>query len=162
MSENLICLYQTSIGCSIEDLAREILKLATTVSPNSEISYRIKDQRILVRKMSLKNVRSVFDIDDVYGLRLLVSSVEESYDVLNVIGRFFRYVLDHDYIKEPKIRLDKPHLAGKSLRLIQIIAYRNGVRFEIQITTFDFDEENESLHGQYHDEKYPYISNGNT
>ena len=154
MSGELISLYQESIGCSIEELAREILLLCQTVSQSSEICQRIKDSEILVKKMALKKVRSIFDIHDVYALRVLVSSVEESYEILAVIARAFPNFLEHDYIKNPKYHPDEPDLKERSLRLIQIIAYRNNTPFEIQITTFEFNEINESFHDQYHREKY--------
>jgi len=154
MGQELISLYQRSIGCSIDELAREILGLAKAVSNDSKICYRIKNSQILEKKMALKKVGSVFEIDDVYGLRVLVPLVEKSYEVLGAIMRAFPSFLDHDYIAKPKTRPDKPHLKGNGLRMLQIIARRNNVPFEVQITTFEFNEANESFHGQYHREKY--------
>lgn len=154
MNQELITLYQKTIGCTIDELASEVLLLATTVSRDPKIYYRIKDSDVLEKKMTLKGVVSVFNIDDVYGLRILVSSVEESYAVTDVIIGAFVSFLDHDFIARPKTRPDKPHLVGKSLRLLQIVAYKNGVSFEVQVTTFEFNDENQSLHDEYHREKY--------
>ena len=154
MSEELIRLYHESIGCSIEKLAEEILRLAKTISQNSDVSYRIKDPQILARKMTLKNVGSIFDIHDVYGLRVLIPSVQESYEILAVITKTFPSFLDHDYIQNPKGHPDEPYLEERSLRMLQIIAYRNGSPFEVQITTLEFNEINESFHDQYQREKY--------
>jgi len=107
--------------------------------------------------MILVKTESIIDIDDVYAFRILVSSANEAYLVLKALTKSFRGFLDHDYIANPKTRPDKPHLDGKSLKLLQFIAYKNNVPFEIQITTFEWNESNELLHDEYHREKYPII-----
>ena len=154
MDQELISLYQRFIGCSIEELAMEILDLAKRVSSDSKVIYRVKSPETLDKKMVLKKVRSIFDIHDVYALRVLTSSVEESYEILAVVTKAFPCFLDHDYIKNPKYHPDEPNLDERSLRLIQVIAYRSNTPFEIQITTLEFNEINESFHDQYHREKY--------
>ena len=154
MDQELISLYQRSIGCSIDDLAKKILGIAKTVSRDSKILYRIKDSQTLEKKMALKRAASVFDIDDVYGLRILTSSVEKSYKIANAVFRVFPGHIDHDFIANPKIRLDKPHLKEGGLRMLQIVVYKNKTPFEVQITTFEFNDINESYHDQYHRERY--------
>lgn len=154
MKSKHISLYKSAIGCNIEDLARRLSLLTGKISRKFDVKYRVKNRETLGKKMILKNTSSVFEINDVYGLKVIVSSVEECYEVLGTVQIFFQCRLSHDYIANPKIRPDKPHLAGKSLRLIKIVAYKNNVPFEIQITTFEFDEMNESLHNEYHREKY--------
>ncbi len=154
MSHEQISSYQRLIGCSIHELAEEALCVAKTASSDATISCRVKNAETLAKKIALKKASSVLEINDVYALRVLVPSVKESYAVLNVIMRSFPSFLDHDYIANPKTRHDKPHLRGKSLRLIKVVAYRNNVPFEVQITTFEFNDGNELLHGEYHREKY--------
>lgn len=154
MTQTLISLYEASIGLSIEKLSKELLSIAREVTVNAEIRYRVKDVQVLAKKMVLKEVESVLKIHDVYGFRILVPSVGESCAVLELVTKTLPSFLDHDYIAKPKTRVDKPHLLGKSLRLIQVVAFRNGIPFEVQITTFEFNESNEALHAEYHREKY--------
>jgi len=154
VSNELIFLYQQLIDCSIESLTEEVLSIAETASRRVVLSCRVKDSSTLAKKMIAKSTKSIMDIHDVYGIRVLVFSVSEAYAVLKAITDFFPSFLDHDYIANPKTRSDKPHLAGKSLRLLQVIAQKNSVPFEIQITTFEFNDCNELLHEEYHREKY--------
>jgi|SRR3989344_801667 len=160
MSQKLLLSYKRAIDCPIEVLAEEILCLAERVSQQPQIRYRIKDADTLAKKMILKSAKSIFDIHDVYGFRVLTLSTEEAYAVQHKLIEAFGASIGHDYIAKPKTRPDKPHLDGKSLRLLQVIAYRNRVSFEIQITTFSFNEMNESLHDEYHREKYANLEGG--
>ncbi len=132
-------------------LAEEVKSIVGAVVKNLFIISRIKDSEILRKKMCLKNTKNIFSIDDVYGIRILVESIDEAYAVLEKISQTFSGFLDHDYIKKPK---ECPSINGKVLRLLQFIAYKNGVSFEIQITTVSFNDVNELLHGEYHRRKY--------
>src|SRR3989338_5310596 len=157
MGQELILLYRKLIGCSIEFIADEI---ATTVKPvlsqSPTISYRIKSQDTLAKKM-IKKKYFFFIVGFFFFCVFFFSSANEAYLVLKALTKSFRGFLDHDYIANPKTRPDKPHLDGKSLKLLQFIAYKNNVPFEIQITTFEWNESNELLHDEYHREKYPII-----
>ena len=144
-----IALYEDRIRIAIDKLAAEIQHIADTVAQNPYVAFRVKDPETLEKKMLLKKTEDVFSIDDIYGIRVIVESPEEAYSVLARISEAFPVYLDHDYIKEPKT-----NLRGEMLRLLQFIAYRNGVPFEIQITTAAFHEVNEPLHAEYHRKKY--------
>lgn len=150
MDEN-ISMYEERIGCPIDDLADEMLCLASIVVKNPKVAFRVKDPETLKKKMFLKGVKSVFSIDDVYGIRIIVRSVVDAYLVLWEISENLEGYLDHDYIEKPKA---SPSIRGNVLRLLQFIAYKNGVPFEIQITTATFNEVNEMLHEGYHCRKY--------
>jgi len=146
-------LYEECIGSTIGELADEIQNLAAAVVPNPSVSFRIKHPETLQKKIKLKNVQSIFSVDDVYGIRIVVESADDVYTVLEKIWQTFPGYLDHDYIKEPKVRLSEPN-KGKMLRLLQFVGYKNEMPFEIQITTNAFNQENESLHDEYHRRKY--------
>lgn len=107
--------------------------------------------------MRFYRTHNVFRLNDVYGIRVLVESVAEAYIVLRAVEDTFHGYLEHDYIKKPKTRPDDPNLAGKMLRLLQYVAYRNATPFEIQITTHEFHTMNEPLHAAYHARKYAGI-----
>lgn len=149
-----ITLYEKTINFRIDHLAKLVHNLAKMSIKNPEIFWRIKNPYTLEKKMRLKNTVNVFLINDVYGIRVLVDTVEEAYTVLAHVQDAFPGIIGHDYIACPKTRTDKPHLIGKSLRLIQFIAYKNKVPFEIQITTKEFHQLNERLHTEYHLDKY--------
>jgi len=148
-----ISLYQKRIGSSIDVLANEMRQIIDAIAKNPLITFRVKDPETLRKKMLLKNTQDIFLIDDVYGIRILVESVNEAYEVLLKVSQTFSGYLDHDFIKEPGVRIHEPY-KGKLLRLLQFVAYRNGAPFEIQITTVAFNGVNELLHEGYHCRKY--------
>lgn len=143
--------YVEKIGCSITDLSREIENLLQGQSLGIKIMWRIKDAEVLEKKKSLKNISDALKITDIYGIRILVNNERQIYEVITIIKTSFPGYIAHDYIKSPKTRKDLPN---KSLRLIQFKARRNGVTFEIQITTKRYNKKNEELHERYHREKY--------
>lgn len=153
MSKEKILIYEQSIGITIAELAEEIKHLVIIVAQDSSVKFRVKDPDTLRKKMLIKGTHDVFSIDDVYGIRILVKTVEESYRVLEKISQSFSGYLDHDFIKDPQMRIHEPH-KGAMLRLLQFVAYKNGIPFEVQITTFAFHGVNESLHDGYHRRKY--------
>ncbi|MDE2399457.1 MAG: hypothetical protein KGL67_00350 [Patescibacteria group bacterium] len=148
-----VSVYEQCIGCTIKDLSNDIKILLEKTVKNKVVSFRIKDPETLQKKIQLKNVKSIFSIDDVYGIRIIVESVDDVYKVLEKIWQTFPGYLDHDYIKEPMVRPDESK-EGKKLQLLQFIAYKNEMPFEIQITTTAFNEINETLHEGYHNRKY--------
>jgi len=158
MCQELISSYQKSIGCSINELALEILGVAKHISEDSQIIYRIKDPQILTQKMKLKKVSSIFEIDDVYALRILTPFVEKCYKIMDEIMKTFPSYLDHDFIANPKTRQEDFLTNKGGFRLIQIIARKNNTPFEVQITTFDFNEINESYHEEYHRRRYSLLT----
>lgn len=153
MSQN-IDLYIHRLGWRIEDLAEEIKKLALRATEEVEVIYRIKDPKTLEKKMGLKGTDDVFQIHDVYGFRILVSTESQVYQVLDVLKSNFSGFVDHDYIASPKVRSDRPKWDQKSLRLVQFVAYQREVPFEVQITTRSYHRVNETMHNRYHKEKY--------
>ncbi len=146
-----ICLatYQERIGISIDVLREEVHCAAVAVAHSVVTSARVKDLDTLRKKMLIKRVESIFAIDDVYAFRVIVQSVEDAYHVLGNIMSSFPGHIDHDYIRAPKTNSQ-----GGILQLLQFIAYRNSVPFEIQITTTVFHQINESQHQRYHERKY--------
>ncbi|OHA82515.1 MAG: hypothetical protein A3B07_02745 [Candidatus Yonathbacteria bacterium RIFCSPLOWO2_01_FULL_43_27] len=146
-----ISLYRHHIGCDINTLVAEVYDLVKDVTKCPQVSSRVKDLETLRKKMVLKNTHDIFSIDDVYGIRIIVTSIDEVYAVLERISRVFEGFLDHDYFKNAKAC---PSVDGKFLRLVQFVAYKNKVPFEVQVTTASCHETNESLHARYHRRKY--------
>lgn len=148
MLDKNLSTYQEFIGCSIEVLVEEIKQIAESIAESPIITFRVKNPETLQKKMRIKNTENIFTIDDVYGIRIIVKSVVEAYLVLYKISKRFSGYVDHDYIKEPRMCVSEIN-RGKMLRLLQFIAYKNSVPFEIQITTSAFHEMNETLHEGY-------------
>jgi (p)ppGpp synthase/HD superfamily hydrolase len=151
MEHALVSLYEERIGCSIDSLAQQLGVTVLESLPSAQIVFRVKDEMTLLKKMALKEVDSISAIDDIYGLRILVDSVEDIYTALEKVSTNYPGFLDHDYVKNPKTRPDR---LGKELRLVQFIGRKNGMTFEVQITTRQFNTINEALHKEYHDRKY--------
>ncbi len=147
-------IYEERIGCSIVELTKHIAGLASKVVNNSICSFRVKDESSLKKKLLLKKTKDIFLLKDVYGIRILVDEVEDVHKVLNFLsGKISGYV-KNDYIVSPKTRDEVINLKGKKIRFIQYIATKNGVFYEIQITTKEFHRLNEELHEGY--KKYKY------
>ena len=151
MRHGLVSSYEERIGCSIESLAAQLSTIVLETVPSAQLLFRKKDELTLWKKMSLKGSADISAIDDIYGFRALVDSIEEIYAVFEKVSASYPGFLDHDYVKHPKTRHDRP---GKELRLVQFVAQKNGMTFEIQITTRTFNRMNEILHKEYHDRKY--------
>ena len=154
MEKTAISAYQKRIGVTIDSLANEISAAATKINEQILVTYRIKDIQTLEKKMALKHTSDIFSIKDVYGIRVIVETVVEAYTVLTKIREMYPGFLKHDYLANPKTIPGDPLLKGKMLRLLQFIASKNDVNFEIQITTKTFHEMNETLHEKYRVRKY--------
>lgn len=151
MPTDLISLYREQIGCSIQELAAGLEHLAKQIDPHATCIYRTKEPQTLEKKLALKGAVGITSIDDIYGLRILVSACRHLYPVLNLVATANPGYLDYDYVASPKINPQRP---GKQLRLIQYIVRRNGLTFEVQVTTRKWNTLNEALHAGYHKRKY--------
>ncbi len=149
-----ISIYQNHIGCTLDELEKDVQDTIGTTVEKRQITSRVKNSEKLRKKMQIKNVSDVFAIKDVYGIRIIVESIDDTYFVLTKISKRFSGFLKHDYIANPKTCPHEPKLKGKMVRFLQFIAYKNSVPFEIQITTTMFHEMNESLHEEYYHRKY--------
>jgi (p)ppGpp synthase/HD superfamily hydrolase len=151
---NTIAVYQERIGCTIESIADKIQSAISLVVREAKIVFRVKDPEDLKRKMLYKKITDVFLIRDVYGLRILVRSVDEAYLILKKIRELpYGARLVDDFIASPK-QLTGPSFEGKEFKCLRIIAQENNVPFEVQITTYAFHEINESHHNTYKQERY--------
>jgi (p)ppGpp synthase/HD superfamily hydrolase len=146
-----ISLYRERIGCSIQELAAGLERKVRSLVSDVVCLYRIKNPATLSKKLALKQSKDIASIDDIYGLRLIVGSADEIYSALQLVMSEYPGYLDHDYVARPKKRPDRP---GKELRLVQYIARKNDVTFEVQITTAEWNKINEELHLEYHKRQY--------
>lgn len=153
MKDKNISTYQQRIGITIDALAEKVRCVVNIAVEKAKITYRVKDPETLRRKILFKRKKGVFSIHDVYGLRVITESVEDAYLVSNKIRESFPAQLVEDFIAYPQA-LSDPGFEGKTLRRLRLVAYENGVPFEIQITTNDFHEVNESHHEAYRQRRY--------
>ncbi len=152
-SRESILLYQECIGITIDTLTCRIYNLASTITKNLVITFRIKDSETLRKKMLRKNTLNIFSIHDIYGIRILVNSIDNAYHMLKLINLVFPMYLANDFIKKPRLLFDYG-FKGKSFKCLRIVAYENNVPFEIQITTYEFHLINELHHVVYHRKLY--------
>ncbi len=152
MREN-IALYQEKIGVSIDMLTSTLSRLVNPIATDVKVVSRIKDPETLRKKMLRKNTRDIFSIHDIYGIRLIVRSIDDAYLIFEKIQKEFHMYLANDFIKNP-LALHDPGFEGKSFRCLRIVAYKNDAPFEIQITTDAFHEINEAHHKIYHKKLY--------
>lgn len=146
--------YRRRIGCTIGALAERVLFLVLAVVKNARIMYREKDSETLKKKILFKKRKGgVSSINDVYGLRIIVESAKETYLVFETVRKSFPARIADDFIAKPK-ELTEPGFEGKMLRLLRIVAYENGMPFEIQVTTGAFHEVNEAHHEVYCKRRY--------
>lgn len=153
MKDKNILAYQQRIGCTIDALAKRVRHVINIAAKKAEVTYRVKDPETLKRKIAFKKGKDVFSIHDVYGLRIITDSVDDIYVIFSKIKESFPVKLADDFITYPKA-LSDPGFEGKMLKLLRLIAYENGVPFEIQITTSAFHEVNESHHKVYCQKRY--------
>ena len=146
--------YQNAIGCTIDDLVETLQSILSKDIPGVLINTRVKSSKGIDRKMKKKGTSNIFALKDVYGIRIITDTVDSAYMTYRKIIYVFPGFLKHDYIAHPKTRRGIPKLQGKKVRFLQYVAYKNGVPFEIQITTKEFHKENEILHNGYIQRKY--------
>jgi GTP diphosphokinase / guanosine-3',5'-bis(diphosphate) 3'-diphosphatase len=108
---------------------------------NVAISARKKHPYSIFRKMNRKNITSMTDLYDLYGMRILVESIEDCYRLLGVIHSEYRPILHRikDYIAMPK-----PN-GYRSLHTTAMSVSQRSPKLpvEIQIRTYEMDEEAE-------------------
>jgi ppGpp synthetase/RelA/SpoT-type nucleotidyltranferase len=154
MKNNLITIYKNAIGLEIEQLSEKISNIINIIPIDHQIVFRLKDLQNLIQKMNLKGINNPLLIKDIYGIKIIVDSVDQVYAVMLAIKNNFGGYTDHDYISKPKMCRHSKQNKGKFFRLIKYIAYQNKIPFEIQITTKEFELVNNTLHEGYHNIKY--------
>ncbi len=143
--------FQAKIGLSIDVLASDIASSIKDLSLEVEIQCRVKQEETIVKKLILKKSESVFDVKDVYGIRIITKNVDGVYAIVEQIVTKLPSYLKRDLIKNPYyLGTDK----NICLRMCQIIGIRNNCNYEVQVTTQAFHAMNESQHEQYHRRKY--------
>ncbi|MFH1642543.1 MAG: hypothetical protein ABIC04_06630 [Nanoarchaeota archaeon] len=153
MQDENIAIYEQRIACSISTLADKVGCLVNTSVEKAKVAFRVKNPETLRKKIFLKKAKDVFSIHDVYGIRVIVETVDEAYMVLTKISEMFPMRLANDFIKDP-VELFDPGFEGKFFKCLRLIAYENNIPFEIQVTTSSFHEVNESHHEIYHQKIY--------
>ncbi|MEK7136783.1 MAG: TGS domain-containing protein, partial [Patescibacteria group bacterium] len=128
-------------GPFTSESARALKRTLLKEGRRAEIIGREKHPYSIFRKMQQKGTSKITDLHDLFGLRILVDSVEDCYQVLGFIHRIYRPILHHmkDYIAFPK-----PN-GYRSLHttILGLNARDASLPVEIQIRTHAMDEEAE-------------------
>ncbi|MHA2621804.1 MAG: RelA/SpoT family protein [bacterium JZ-2024 1] len=96
------------------------------------VKSRIKTPYSIYRKMQTQNL-SFDQVQDIFGLRVLVPKLEDCYIALSVVHRLWRY---HSYFRD-YIGNPKPN-GYRSLHTL-VKTYEEGQTIEVQIRTFEMD-----------------------
>lgn len=112
---------------------------------NATVAGRRKNLYSVYCKMREKH-RRFLDVYDLYGVRVVVDTVDECYRALGIVHHRYRPISEqfNDYIANPKVN-------GYQSLHTTVLA-RGGVKFEVQIRTRDMDHIAESgiaAHWQY-------------
>ncbi|MFA6080611.1 MAG: RelA/SpoT family protein [Candidatus Gracilibacteria bacterium] len=121
-----------------EFLTQSIQKLKSLLPPeyHQGISYRIKKPYSIYRKMQERSSESVFDMYDIFAIRIIAENITDCYAVLGHIHGSFSPVPGRfkDFIAVPKLN------GYKSLHTTVLgLASNNNQPIEIQIRTKEMD-----------------------
>ncbi|AWN14629.1 bifunctional (p)ppGpp synthetase/guanosine-3',5'-bis(diphosphate) 3'-pyrophosphohydrolase [Salinisphaera sp. LB1] len=124
-----------------ENLSRAVAAEGLTAA----VRGRRKNLYSIYRKMREKH-RRFLDVFDLYGVRVIVNTVDECYRVLGIVHHRYRPISEqfNDYIANPKLN-------GYQSLHTTVLA-RGGLKFEVQIRTREMDQIAESgiaAHWQY-------------
>ena len=124
-----------------ENLSRAVAAEGLTAA----VRGRRKNLYSIYRKMREKH-RRFLDVFDMYGVRVIVNTVDECYRVLGIVHHRYRPISEqfNDYIANPKLN-------GYQSLHTTVLA-RGGLKFEVQIRTREMDQIAESgiaAHWQY-------------
>ncbi len=138
-----------SLAGDRKSLLQEIEELLTSAIAaeglNADVTGRRKNLYSIYRKMQRKK-RRFLDVFDLYGVRIIVNSVDDCYRVLGIAHHVYRPITEYfnDFIANPKLN-------GYQSLHTTVVA-RGGLKFEIQIRTREMDQIAESgvaAHWQY-------------
>lgn len=117
------------------NIAKKILnkELKNTPNINFKIINRKKGLYRLWKK--IERVGGVSNVKDIYVLRIITKSIQDCYSILEIVNKTFKLVDDEykDYIIIPKMN------GYRSLHTV--VSLSKGVFLEIQIRTYEMEEE---------------------
>lgn len=138
-----------SLGGDRKSLLKEIQeRLGNSITSEgiaADVTGRHKNLYSIYCKMQRKK-RRFLDVFDLYGVRIIVESVDECYRVLGIAHHLYRPITEYfnDFIANPKLN-------GYQSLHTTVVA-RGGLKFEIQVRTREMEQIAESgvaAHWQY-------------
>ena len=128
--------------CKLLTNSRQLIdRLLRKEGVHASIMTREKHPFSIFSKMKRKGISSMTELYDLFGMRILVASVEDCYRVLGILHRTYRPILNRikDYIAMPK-----PN-GYQSLHSTMFgLSVKNpSMPVEVQIRTYEMDEEAE-------------------
>lgn len=114
----------------IDLIKKRIMDRVQKVIPDVCIEGRVKSANEIYKKMFIKG-RSMDQIYDIYAVRVIVSTVNDCYNVFGIIHDMFQPIPSRfkDYISTPK-----PNMYQS---LHTTVLSKEGIPFEVQIRTWD-------------------------
>lgn len=147
-------------GPFLAESKRTLGKLLAQEGKHALILAREKHPYSIFQKLQRKNLTSMTDLHDLFGMRILVDTLEECYEVLGIIHRAYRPIPHRikDYIA-----MSKPN-GYRSIHttVLGVNVQEPSLPVEIQIRTHEMDEEAEfgiAAHWDYkeHGDALPFV-----
>lgn len=145
MYENMYCVLDMARNIVLKEV-KEVLKNGDKVDKITKVESRVKSYASLIEKMEHKGYELTWDnaikkINDMLGIRIVCSNLNDIYDLSNLIkndGRF-RIIKEKDYIRNPK------ESGYTSYHIIFEYVYKVGevtipIKAELQIRTEEMDK----------------------
>ena len=128
-------------GPFLQESKRTITKLLSQEGKQAMILTREKHPYSIFRKLQRKNLTSITDLHDLFGVRILVDTEEECYEVLGIIHRAYRPI---PHRMKDYIAMGKPN-GYRSIHttVLGVNPEELSLPVEIQIRTHEMDEEAE-------------------
>ena len=128
--EDAILLNEEGRDKFIENIKQQILEKTKDTIPNIYISGRVKSINSIYRKTFMRD-RAVYQIFDVFAVRVIVDNVSDCYNVLGVVHDIFKPIPNRfkDYISMPKQNMYQS--------LHTTVLDKNAIPFEVQIRTWE-------------------------
>lgn len=128
-------------GPFLQESKRTVSRLLSQEGKHAMILTREKHPYSIFRKLQRKNLTSITDLHDLFGVRILVDTEEECYEVLGIIHRAYRPI---PHRMKDYIAMGKPN-GYRSIHttVLGVNPEESSLPVEIQIRTHEMDEEAE-------------------
>ena len=113
------------------------------------VEARIKEYDSVIEKINRKNYKSVDEVKDLLGIRIICESIDEIYKVKSRIMTTFENCIIKDYIQKHKHGYRGIHIYNK----IDIKEIKN-IPLEIQIKTMAMKKAQDKTHDKIYKNKY--------
>lgn len=110
-----------------------------------KLKYRIKSEDHIYRKQQKKNFKSITDVEDIIGFRILVETEDLCHQIYSILTDYYNPYKISNYFVNPKS-------TGFKAYILKLNQY--DINTEVQIMTYDMENITEKTHLIHEQEKY--------